>query len=96
MYSNSSRCRVLCALRGVALPLSVLFAILIFTISAFGQSSRPPLITAQGEVGYLAAPGSSTTLTVLVTDRASDPLAGAPVLFVAPESGPGGYFPTAQ
>src|SRR5579872_1453297 len=55
--------------------------------------TSPPLILVPGETnGIVLAPGTSATLPVSVTDAQGNPLAGATVLFVAPDHGASGAF----
>jgi hypothetical protein len=57
------------------------------------QDSRPPLIFVRDSLnGRILTPQSETRLEVVVTDRNGNPLTDVGVLFVAPESGPGGSF----
>ncbi len=85
-------------LRAVSVLLTVLLAIFVFhaPAPAMAQDAPVPLIAQQGDVARVVAPGTSSTLSVLVTNRSGAPLNNTTVLFVAPGNGPDGYFPAAQ
>jgi len=80
----------------------VIVGLLLLTVTAsglFGQEygePAPRIAAVNTEAGHLVTSGTSTSLSVQVTDGGGAPQAGATVVFAAPSEGTGGTFPASQ